>query len=183
MNILVADDEESIRFLLAELLQSKEHNPILACNGEEALTCWQKSLNRSDYILDAVFTDIVMPKLDGLKLIKSIRADDKIVPIVAMTGYSNFSIAQEAIHIGASDFLLKPFRAGDFYLRLDRIMKLKALKMACMSKEDGQHALSSDMTNTSREDVLNEIAKLEDEIRQHQYAPYRIKNTNMMDTS
>ena len=73
-----------------------------ASNGKQAL-----NVLRSEKI-DFLLTDIKMPLMDGLELAKKAREEYPELPIVIFSGYSDFSFAQEAIHYGVRDYVLKP---------------------------------------------------------------------------
>ncbi len=99
--ILVVDDEEVMREFLLEVFSTQE--PLGAHNGEEALTM----INENPVCL--VITDLKMPGMDGLTLLKKIKETDKSIKVIVVTGYASLQTASECIQAGASDFLKKPF--------------------------------------------------------------------------
>jgi len=101
-NILVCDDEEGIRESL-NLILEKEHNVFFASNGQEALTVMKANP------IDIVMLDIKMPKMSGLDTLKEIKEINPGVKIIIATGYKSVETAQEAVRLGASDYLVKPF--------------------------------------------------------------------------
>ncbi len=99
--ILVVDDEEVMREFLLEVFSTQE--PLGAHNGEEALTMI------SENPVGLVITDLKMPGMDGLTLLKKIKETDKSIKVIVVTGYASLQTASECIQAGASDFLKKPF--------------------------------------------------------------------------
>jgi excisionase family DNA binding protein len=102
--ILVVDDEVGIRELLAKTLAVAEYEVDLAPGGQEAL----ERLHREQY--DLLITDLRMPGVDGLTLIREARRYMPQLPIVIITGYSTEASAIEAINLGVNGYLTKPFR-------------------------------------------------------------------------
>ena len=102
--ILVVDDEEPVRELVAKTLASADYDVDTASNGAEALT----RLKASEY--DLLITDLKMPGMDGLSVIREARRQSTDMPIVIITGYSTEASAIEAINLGVQGYLTKPFR-------------------------------------------------------------------------
>lgn len=106
MNILILDDEAETRNRIARLL-SREGNVYQGGNGSEGL----EIIDNHD--IDLILTDICMPVMDGLELIRTLRGRDDDVEIIVMSGYSDFDYAQRAIRYGVMDYLLKPISPVD----------------------------------------------------------------------
>ena len=100
--ILVIDDEQSIRDSLRMILEYDGYECLLAPSGQDGL------LAISHDVPDLVFLDIKMPGLDGLEVLREIRALDKSMPVVMISGHGTVSTAVEATKLGAFDFLEKP---------------------------------------------------------------------------
>ncbi|MCX5826265.1 MAG: sigma-54 dependent transcriptional regulator [Deltaproteobacteria bacterium] len=101
--VLVADDEEEIRKILSNILEKEGFEVITASDGEQAM---QKIC--SD-IPDAVLLDVRMPGLNGMEVLKKIKAIDENLPVVLVTAYADTHQAVEAMKEGAYDYLAKPF--------------------------------------------------------------------------
>ncbi len=116
MRILVVDDEKIKRVTLADDLATQGHEVITAADGAEALQ--QLEVGR----FDVVVTDLKMPNVDGIELLKRIKlgvlAD---VEVIMMTAYGSIKVAVEAVKLGAFDFITKPFRNEDIFPLLARI--------------------------------------------------------------
>jgi DNA-binding NtrC family response regulator len=102
-NILVADDEPSMRLMLETGLTLKGFNVTSARTGHEA------ALAAATGKFDGVLSDVYMPDGGGLELVDSLRAADPHIPIVLMTAKASVPVAVEAIAHGATDFIGKPF--------------------------------------------------------------------------
>jgi signal transduction histidine kinase len=101
--VLVIDDEEGMRDFLAFVLQTEGYQALTAAGGQEAL-----ELVEQDNI-DAILTDLKMPGMDGMELLRRIRERDQNAVVVIMTAYASLQSALEAMKQGAYDYLLKPF--------------------------------------------------------------------------
>ncbi|KLU58583.1 transcriptional regulatory protein ZraR [Peptococcaceae bacterium CEB3] len=102
-NILVADDEESVRNLLQKVLTKLGYSVTTAGNGEEVLT---QVRQRACSLL---IMDIRMPKLDGMETFKILRLEYPRLPIIIMTAFSTVETTLDAMRLGAFDYLSKPF--------------------------------------------------------------------------
>jgi|SRR5687767_10749352 excisionase family DNA binding protein len=102
--VLVVDDEASIRDLLAKTLALAEYDVDLAPDGRAAL----ERLRIIPY--DLLITDLKMPGVDGLTVIKEARRLKTDIPVIIITGFSTESSAIEAVNLGVSGYLTKPFR-------------------------------------------------------------------------
>ena len=105
--VLVVDDEQSLRKVLAATLQREGYEVQVAVDGEEALA----ALDRDG--ADVVVTDLVMPKMDGLSLLRKVVARHPDVPVIVVTAHGRVDSAVEAMKAGAFDFVTKPFENAD----------------------------------------------------------------------
>jgi DNA-binding NtrC family response regulator len=101
--ILVVDDEQNMRIALYEALSRNGHQVVLAEDGQKALELVEKEAPA------LVITDIKMPRLDGLELLRRLKEKHPELPVIIMTGYATINSAVEALKHGASDYILKPF--------------------------------------------------------------------------
>jgi len=115
--ILVVDDEEQMRTLIASLLSTKGHQCITARNSLEALD----KIMEAKY--DAVITDIVMPEMDGIALTKELSKHYQSLPVMVITGHTEDYSAETAIASGAQEFIAKPFSISEFLIRFDKMMR------------------------------------------------------------
>ncbi len=103
--ILVVDDDEAVVEVAAELLQNAGYTTLLAKNGEEALALYTEHYRN----IRLVLTDMVMPKMDGASLIRSLRAVQPSVKIVAMSGLMDKEKLMKMAGVESSAFITKPF--------------------------------------------------------------------------
>src|SRR6267378_2061309 len=105
--VLVVDDEQSLRKVLAATLQREGYEVQVASDGEEALL----ALDRDG--ADVVVTDLVMPKMDGLSLLRKVVVSHPDVPVIVVTAHGRVDSAVEAMKAGAFDFVTKPFEHAE----------------------------------------------------------------------
>jgi putative nucleotidyltransferase with HDIG domain len=120
-HILVVDDEEAIREVVSTLLESQGYNCTLAANGQIAAT------HLKTHSPDLVLSDMVMPEMDGLKLLEWIRNRDKDIPVIMVTAMHDLSTALDAIRCGAYDYILKPFEKDQLYMSVRRALEHRRL--------------------------------------------------------
>ena len=102
--ILVVDDESSIRDLLAKTLALAEYDVDTAADGRSALERLRL------YPYDLLIADLKMPGIDGLSVIREAKRMKVDLPVIIITGYSTETAAIEAVNLGVSGYLTKPFR-------------------------------------------------------------------------
>ncbi len=105
--VLVVDDEGANRYSVSKTLQKVGYMVSEAANGEEAL----EMISRQTF--DVVLTDIRMPGLDGIELLRRIREQSPEVIVILMTAYATLGNAVEALRLGAHDYLIKPSSSAD----------------------------------------------------------------------
>src|SRR5438552_1265944 len=117
--LLIVDDEAASRDALAELAQQWGFDVHVAGDGREALR------RAIEVHPDVILTDLVMPKLDGLVLLRALRTELPDCPVVLLTGRGTIEIAVQAIKEGAYDFIEKPLDVPRLRLVLDRALEKK----------------------------------------------------------
>jgi putative nucleotidyltransferase with HDIG domain len=119
--ILFVDDEKSILDVSSEYFQRKGYQTCTATTGVEAL----KIL--ANETIDCCFTDINMPKMNGLELAERIRNHDNTMPVIVMTGYPSLENTIQTIKNGVVDFLIKPVDLKQMELSVQRVMQQRKL--------------------------------------------------------
>ena len=114
--ILIVDDDEEVRGLLSRFLSQRGHQCLQATDGADALG---KAVTNG---FDAIITDIVMPKMDGVALTKDLLRRTPKLPIMVMTGHNNEFSSATAMASGAREFIKKPFSLMEFATRFDKMM-------------------------------------------------------------
>ncbi len=120
--VLVVDDEASILMLLKEALSQWGYQVHTAGSATEAL-----SLIRTQ-VFDAAITDIRMPDMSGLDLLRQIKQQDESIEVVIMTGYPTIASAVEALKEGAYDYLSKPLILDELRHLMQRLMERRFLR-------------------------------------------------------
>jgi two-component system NtrC family response regulator len=108
--ILVVDDDESLRRVTQVQLEQVGFKTVTAADGPEALNILQKSA------VDLVITDLKMPGISGLELLKTIRTAYPDIPVVMLTAFGTIETAVEAMKAGAYDYITKPVHADELEL-------------------------------------------------------------------
>ena len=118
-NILIVDDSESIREVVIFTLENAGYNVISAIDGLDAL----KKLEGQP--VDLIITDLHMPHMDGIGLIKEIRKKDtyKFIPILYLTTESQHSLKMEAKQAGATGWIVKPFMPEKLIAAIEKIVR------------------------------------------------------------
>ncbi len=125
ISILVVDDEESIVALLVQYLDSKGYSVTGLTDSREALDLINKTA------FDVVFSDLMMPHVNGMDLVKAIRSQKHDTQIIIFTGYASVDSAIEAVQHGVYDYLKKPFHLDDLANILEH-----AIEKICLKREN-----------------------------------------------
>jgi DNA-binding NtrC family response regulator len=119
--ILVADDDQVARELLAEALSREGYRVRVAAGGEECVRLAEREP------LDLVLVDLRMPGVDGLEVLKRLAVVQPDLPVVILTAFASMDTAIEAVHAGAYDYLSKPFRIEEIKLVVHRTLEARRL--------------------------------------------------------
>ena len=125
--ILIVDDEDNVRRMLATAFSLQGHETQCASNGQTALQHF------ADTPPDVVLMDIRMPEMNGIEALKVMRAQHPRVPIILMTAYAEVETAVEALRSGAFDYVIKPFDLDELNLLIQRALQLQAMKQEIRS--------------------------------------------------
>jgi len=132
ITVLYAEDEAVIQDGITETLNFFEINVICAKNGQEGLSLFKSSKEKIDLIL----TDIKMPKLDGLGMVKKIREIDKYIPVIITTAHQETSFLMKSIDLGISAYVLKPIDIYKLAETLIKAIEPKILKESLLEKNE-----------------------------------------------
>jgi len=117
MRLLLAEDEKELAKALAVILRHNSYSVDVVHNGEDAL-CY---LENADY--DGAILDIMMPKLDGLSVLKRIRDEGNGIPVLILTAKSGIDDRVEGLDAGADDYLTKPFAMKELLARVRAMLR------------------------------------------------------------
>jgi DNA-binding NtrC family response regulator len=122
MNVLLADDEHTIAITLRDDLEEAGHDVVVAEDGKKA----ERELQGRHF--DLLITDIRMPGMDGISLLKAAKGIDGNIEVIVITGHGTIETAVEAIRHGAYDYVLKPFLNEDILRRVSTLSEFRKLK-------------------------------------------------------
>lgn len=120
-HILIVDDEASVRDWLTIYLKRAGHSYRTAANGAEALVALKEER------FDLVITDLKMPKVSGLEVLRAVKERTPLTEVVMITAFATPQTAIEAMKAGAYDYLTKPFRIDEMGLIINRALEKRAL--------------------------------------------------------
>jgi CheY-like chemotaxis protein len=124
--ILICDDEPSILLLLGEILTEAGYLVVSARNGAEALA------NLAAQHVDVIFTDLRMPEMNGLEFVQSVRAANRFIPIVFVSGHASRDHFKTFLDLGVDSFIEKPFSHDDIISTARRVLREKILRDAVL---------------------------------------------------
>jgi two-component system, NtrC family, response regulator HydG len=150
--ILVVDDDDLSRQFLVEAVEALGHQPISARNAHEALDQIRKE------VPDLVLTDLRMPGIDGIELVRNLKHEHPGVPAVLVTAQGTIEAAVEAMRLGAEDFLLKPLTHEAIEAVIDRIRRTTRLLRE-------NEYLRSEIVNASVPEMVARSPKMLDLLR------------------
>ena len=122
LSMLSVDDDGELRELLHELICQMGHASVTATDGVDALEKMEEKQ------FDIVITDINMPRLNGVGLIKRITSDFSDTDVIAITGYQTEYNYTDIIALGASDFISKPINIDEFEAKIKRIVRERNMR-------------------------------------------------------
>lgn len=118
--VLVVDDEESMRFLLAKFLKLKKHEVIVASNGVQGFEA------AIEHRPDAIILDIKMPGMDGLQVLRKLKETESTasIPVIMLTGVDGDEPLKEAMYWYAEQYVAKPFDESVLTSAIERVLAL-----------------------------------------------------------
>jgi two-component system, NtrC family, response regulator AtoC len=121
-HILIVEDDINLGQILFQELKKHSHDLELVENAESALARVNK------YIYDLMLTDLKLPGMDGIELLKKVKAANQTTMVIVMTGYASVDTAVVAMKNGAHDFIQKPFGLHEIVQKIDDALALKRMK-------------------------------------------------------
>jgi|HubBroStandDraft_6_1064221.scaffolds.fasta_scaffold60908_2 DNA-binding NtrC family response regulator len=122
MNILIVDDEPTIREACGEVAQLTGMNATMVATAEEAIEVLENSA------VDILLTDLMLPHTSGLELLKQVHDTHPNLPVIVLTQYGTIDSAVAATRMGAIDYVTKPFRVEELRARLERASRAVELQ-------------------------------------------------------
>ena len=149
--ILIVDDEPIIRDILSKVVCSEGYSWGSASNGQEAIDCLQSS----DYQI--VLTDVSMPLVDGLQLLKHVTSNHPAVAVIMITAMNDAHSAVEAMTIGAYDYVTKPFNIFELRNKIRRAAERR--KLILENKE--YQSFLEERVHQQTEDIKEALQRIE----------------------
>jgi two-component system response regulator AtoC len=154
--ILVVDDDHAMRLALAESLESCGYDIVAAENGRDALDLFKEGR------FDLVITDMKMPGMNGIEVLRSVKEMSNKTPIVLITAYGTVSTAVEAMKEGAAEFIMKPFSLDDLEAVVKNVLNTAARQSPHKQEPlqpAAQQIITKDPKVLSVLDMLKNVAK------------------------
>lgn len=133
--ILIVDDDPAIRLLIKHLLMTKRLGGIEAESGAQALALLEESA------FDLVITDLRMPKMNGLELLRKVRQVAPTTPVIIVTAYASTDTTIKSIHLGVFDYLAKPFKVDDLIGAVEQALTCEKGKISATDGYAGNNPL------------------------------------------
>jgi DNA-binding NtrC family response regulator len=149
-NILVIEDDTTMRNGLVEILKEAGYNVDSAENGQKGL----EKIREKDY--DIVLTDLIMPVMGGMELLRNIKHFKPGTSVIIITAFGTIENAVEAIKVGASDYITKPFKIDEVQTKIRKILAEREF-------DTSPHLLDSNVikaiSNQIRKDTLKLLSR------------------------
>lgn len=130
IQILLVEDEDSLRYMMSQYLVNHGFNVTEAKNGEQALLLMEK--NKCDLII----TDIMMPILDGYEFTEGVRIFDKTIPILMITAKETIDDKEKGFTVGGDDYMVKPIILKEMLFRVNALLKRSNINSTKIIKID-----------------------------------------------
>ncbi len=145
--ILIVDDERAIATALASTLRAEGYVTAEAFGGPDALRMLREAAASPESAFHVLMTDLMMPGMDGIRLVRAAQAIDSGLASVVMSGRGTIDTAVEAMKCGALDFILKPFNLAVIAPVLQRVLAVRRLRLEnaalLQSLTEANHALAA----------------------------------------
>ena len=154
-HILLADDNADMRDYVKRLLVTQGYEVETVVDGVAALT------SMSQQLPDLVLTDVMMPRLDGLELLRSLRDDPRTreIPIILLSARAGEDSRIEGLEAGADDYLIKPFSARELLARVEATLKLAQMRQEATRREEVLRA----EIQSAKDALENVLSRIEDQ--------------------
>lgn len=121
-NILVAEDNKNANKLICAVLRKQGHEPIAAFDGQEALDAFDR------HHIDLLIADVMMPRLDGMELVRQLREAGYELPILMLTAKSAQEDKNAGLTVGADDYVTKPANMQELSLRIHNLLRRSGVR-------------------------------------------------------
>jgi putative two-component system response regulator len=146
--ILIIDDEKTISSLIAQRLAKEGYSCMMANNGREALGYF------CDYHFSLIISDIRMTEMSGLELLRKVKEVRPNMMFIIMTGYPEIDIVVEAIHLGATDFIIKPIDLELLIFSVKKALDKKSMQEEIEAHQKNLEKLVEEKAGELRETLI-----------------------------
>lgn len=119
--ILIIDDNKSTINALSQIIAEKGCNPIAAYSAEDGYQIYKSTAP------DLIITDMKLPGMSGLDLLRKIRTENEEIPVIVVTAFGTVKSAVQAVKLGAFDFITKPFSVDEIEIKIDKALNSRRL--------------------------------------------------------
>ncbi|MEZ4287977.1 MAG: sigma-54 dependent transcriptional regulator [Polyangiales bacterium] len=146
--VLIADDEANLRRIVSAQLERDGYDVFTAADGQEAV----ESLAQNH--IDLLITDLKMPRLDGMGLLKSVMGSHPHLPVIMITAHGTVDTAVEALKLGAFDYVTKPFDRTELRTVVNKAIRTRELSQSVAPAADGNGRFGLIGTSPSMKEVF-----------------------------
>jgi putative nucleotidyltransferase with HDIG domain len=154
--ILIIDDEEDIREILVDSLESLDYRTCTAADGDEAIEIIKKEYEE----LAAIICDLKMPKVSGDQVVHFVAREHPIIPIIILSGFAQLDMALDHIRMGAFDYMSKPFKFKELALTVKRALEFRSLKEEQARYQEALEAQVKEITAKLNNSVIQTVGSL-----------------------
>ncbi len=130
LHILIAEDDENIRIGLADTLESEGYDVTAADNGQMAVDHYNKGA------FDLIILDIMMPEKSGYDVLRDIRANDELIPVIMLTAKAEEIDKVVGLQLGADDYITKPFGVHELLARIAAVLRRSKREQAPVAEQN-----------------------------------------------
>jgi len=170
MRILIVEDEQNLADALAEILKQNHFLVDHAADGEAGLDCALSG------VYDLILLDIMLPKMNGLQVLKELRKTDKKTAVIMLTAKGEVSDKIDGLNHGADDYLPKPFNKDELVARINAVSRRRGKKI-----EEPTEVVFDDITLDTRNLILySKVGQIALTFKEAQLLEYFIHNSTMV---
>ncbi len=136
LHVLLVDDNRELSNIIKTYLSQRGFNVMVANNGRDAMGMIEKARR-----IDVILLDLMLPDVNGLDMLRSIREHSKDVVIIIISGVKDLNTVIEAMKAGADDYLVKPFRLGELENKINEILYKRAMEQPVQQTLTAERAL------------------------------------------
>ena len=146
--ILIVEDDPKLRQGLKILLEKKGYSPKVAEDGVKAINMIKKQK------FDLVITDLVMPGADGMEVLRNVKKHSPLTKVIIITAFGTVDSAVRAMKMGASDYILKPFKVEEIRNKILRLLEETRIEAESREKEETGKDVLKSLSNPMRRRIM-----------------------------